>query len=325
MFYTRGQGLLKRRLRCRAWLLNSIATLMLTGLSAGMAWGQDAVPPAAEASAAADRPLPDIPALMHEVEAHQRAAEAVEKDYMYHSATTMAETDGHGGVKKLERREFDTFWVNGVQVRRLTSKDGRPVSGDELKKENERIDKEAAKARERREKADAAGKETDPRGDDVVTVSRILELGSFTHARRLQINGRDTIAVDYAGDPKAKTRNRMEDVIRDMVGTVWVDENDKILTQAEGRFLNAFKIGGGLLVNIQKGTSFHFEQRKVNGEVWLPARAEAQGSARAMLFFSFNGNVHVSYSEYRKFKATSTILPGVGKVEETPQAGGVAP
>jgi len=219
-------------------------------------------------------------------------------------------------VKKTSRREFDVFWVSGVPVRRVVSKDGRPVSADELKKENEHIDKEVAKAKERREKGDAAGKETDPRGHDEVTVSRILELGSFTNPRRVRINGRDTIAVDYAGDPKAKTRNRMEDVIRDMVGTVWVDEGDKTIARTEGRFLNAFKIGGGLLVNIQKGTSFSLEQTKVNGEVWLPARINAQGSARAMLFFSFNGDVHIVDSDYRKFKATSTILPGVGKVED---------
>ena len=295
--------------------------MLLLGLARAGVWAQDTtqIPAAAtEARENGSRPLPDIATLMHEVEAHQRSAEAVEKDYMYHSATMLTEMDGHGGVKKTERREFDVFWVNGVRVRRMVSKDGKPVSGDELAKENARIDKEAAKARERRDKADAQGKETDPRGDEVVTVSRILELGSFTNPRRLQINGRDTIAVDYAGDLKAKTRNRMEDVIRDMAGTVWVDEEDKMLTQTEGRFLNAFKIGGGLVADIEKGTSFHYEQRRVNGEVWLPSRFDAQGSARAMLFFSFHGRAQMVDSDYRKFKATSTILPGVGKVEEAP-------
>ena len=75
-------------------------------------------------------------------------------------------------------------WINGVPVRRLLKKDGKDLSPDELKKENERIDKEAAKARERRDKADADGKETDPRGHDEITVSRLLELGRFTNPRR---------------------------------------------------------------------------------------------------------------------------------------------
>lgn len=148
----------------------------------------------------------------------------------------------------------------------------------------------------------------------MITVSRLLELGSFTNARRVQWNGRDTIVVDFTGDPKAKTRSRMEDVIRALAGTAWVDENDHILVKAQGRFLNNFKVGGGLVVNIQKGTSFEMEQRKVNGEVWLPSTLEGHGTARALLFFSFNGSVRAVASDYRKFKATSTVLPGMSTV-----------
>jgi hypothetical protein len=266
-----------------------------------------------------ERPLPDIPALMQAVEVNQRKSEAIEKDYLYRSVQTEQETDGHGGVKKTETREYDVFWVNGVPVHRLTRKNGQELSPEEQKKESERIDKVSAKARERRAKADAKGTETGPRGEDLVTVSRLLELGSFTNARRVQLNGRDTIAVDYSGDPKAKTKNRFEEVIRDLAGTAWVDEQDRILVKAQGHFLNNFKVAGGMLVNIQKGTSFSMEQRKVNDEVWLPAVAEGTGAARMLLFFNFNGSLRAVDSDYRKFKATSTILPGMSTVEPEPE------
>lgn len=255
---------------------------------------------------------------MHEVEAHQRQDEAALKEYMYRSVETEEDSDGHGGTKKRTVRVYHVFWLQGVPVRRLLSKDGKELTPEELKKEDERIDKEVAKAKERREKNDAKGKQTSPRGDEEVTVSRMLELGSFSNGRRVSLGGRDTIAVDYVGDPKAKTRSRMEDVIRDLAGTVWVDEEDKRIVKLEGRFLNAFKIGAGLLVNIRKGTSFAMEQKKVNGEVWLPVRITAQGSGRAMLVFNFNGSVRVEDSEFRKFKGSATMLPGVGVVEDAP-------
>ena len=268
-----------------------------------------------------DPPLPDIPALMHSVETNQKISEAIEKDYLYHSVQPQQELDGHGGVKKTETKEYDIFWVNGVPVHRLVKKDGKELSEGERKKEEEQIDKEVAKAKEKRAKAEGKGAETDPHGNEMVTVSRLLELGSFTNARRVQLNGRDTIAIDFTGDPKAKTKNRFEDVIRDLVGTAWVDEQDRMLVKAQGHFVNSFKIGGGMVVNIQKGTSFSMEQRKVNNEVWLPAKVDGQGSARALLFFSFNGRVSAVESDYRKFKATSTILPGIRTVED----GAVAP
>ncbi len=267
-----------------------------------------------KATTSDDKPLPDIPTLMRDVEKNQRKSETIEKDYIYHSVTTQQEVDGQGHVKKTTANESDHYWIDGVPVRRLTKKNGRELSPDELAKENDRIDKRVAKARERRDKSDAQGKETDPTGNEEVTVSRLLELGAFTNPRRVQLNGRSTIAVDYAGDPKAKTRNRFEEVIRDMAGTAWVDEQDHVLARAEGRFVNAYKIGFGLVVDIKKDTHFAFEQTKVNGEVWLPARIDAQGGFRALLFDSFNGSYHVTESDYRKFRTSATILPGVTPV-----------
>jgi hypothetical protein len=259
--------------------------------------------------AADDKPLPDIVTMMHDVETNQRKAEAIEKDYIYRSVETQQELDSHGQIKKTTITESDHFWVNGVPVRRVVKKDGKPLSPDEIAKENERIDKITTKANEKREKANDQGKETDPRGNEEVTVSRLLELGAFTNPRRVSLNGRDTIAVDYTGDPKAKTRNRAEDVIRDLSGTVWVDEQDHMLTRVEGRFANAFKIGGGLIASIQKDTRFSMVQTKVNAEVWLPERLEGQGSFHAMLFFGFNGSGQIVNSDYRKFRTSSTLLP----------------
>ena len=268
------------------------------------------------APTATTRALPDVAELMHAVEANQRRDEAKLKDYIFRQTQTFDETDGRGGVKKREVRVYDVFWLQGVPVRRMVSKDGSPLSEQDLKKEDERIDKEVKAAREKREKQDDKGKQTDPRGNEEVTVSRILELGTFSNARRVQIAGREAIAADYAGDPKAKTRNRAEEMIRDLKGTVWVDEEDKELVRTEGHFLRSFKIGGGLLANIKEGTSFGMEQRKINAEVWLPIRLEGHGSARLLLFVNLNGSVQMVDEDFRKFKATSTLLPGVSAAED---------
>jgi hypothetical protein len=255
---------------------------------------------------------------MHDVEANQRKAEAVEKNYIFHSVETEQEVDGHGQIKKTKITEADHYWVNGVPVRRVVKRDGKPLSADEQAQEDKRIEKQSAKARERRAKADAAGKQTDPRGEEEITVSRLLELGSFTNPRRVELNGRASIAVDYAGDPQAKTRNRAEDVIRDLHGTAWVDERDRVLVRVEGHFVSAFKIGAGLIADIRKDTRFSMEQTKVNDEVWLPAKIEAQGDARMLLFFNFNGSINADFSDYRKFRATSTVLPGFTQVDTQP-------
>lgn len=296
-----------RSLRARGQEL-AFCLLLLCGR---FGWGQEQA-----GSAGVNRTLPDVPVLMRAVESNQHAAEALAKHYLYHSVLTVRESDKHGGAKRTEVSEYDVYWIGDVAVRRLVRKDGRDLTPEEEKKEEEHIEKEAAKARERRERAAAEGKETNSRGEEEVTVSRLLELGRFTSARRIELDGRPTIQVDFAGDPAAKTRNRFEEVIRDMEGTVWVDEQDKVLRRVEGQFVRPFKIGGGLVADIRQGTSFQFDQKKVNDEVWLPSTMEAVGAMRVLLLFHFDGSGSVVNSNYRRFRATSTILPGVGKVEE---------
>jgi hypothetical protein len=265
--------------------------------------------PQAAAAATLQAPLPDIPTLMRQVEINQRTSEDIQKTYLYHSVVTRTEVDSHGRDTKVLTTESDHFWLNGVPVERTLRRNGKDLTPDELAKEDQRIDKEAHKAHDRREKGDANGKETDPRGNDEITVSRFLSLGAFTNPRRIQLDGRSTIVVDYAGDPHAKAQNRAEDAVRDLAGTIWVDEQDKAIVRLEGRFAQPFKLGAGLFVDVKANTSFMLQQRKVNDEVWLPARVQAQGSARIFLFASFTGRVLVVNSGYRKFRTSSRVLP----------------
>lgn len=280
---------------------------------------------AAPLDAAADqKPLPDIVALMFQVEEKQRQSEAIAKTYLFRSVVTQQELDAHGQVKKTTTTEADHFWLNGVPVNRLVRRNGKDLTPAELAKEDERLEKEARKDRERRDKNQAAGKETDAQGHEEFTLSRFLALGTFTNPRRVELGGRPAIAVDYTGDPHARTRNRAEEAVREMAGTVWVDEQDAALARVEGRFVRAFKIGGGLIADVKKDTSFAFQQTKINGEIWLPAHLQAQGAIRALILFSFSGHVEVVDSEYRKFRATATILPEVTPVgpEGTPAPAG---
>jgi hypothetical protein len=257
-----------------------------------------------------DRPLPDIPTMMHQVEEHQKTSEALVKDYLYHSLAIQQSVDDHGSIKKTETYDVDVFYVAGARIEKLIRKNGKDLTADEQNKESQRIDKEIAKAKEKQ------GRSGDE--NDVVTVSRFLELGSFSNPRRVTMDGRDTIAVDFAGNPKAKTRNRLEGVIREISGTVWVDEQDRALRKIQGHFFYAFKVGGGLLADIKKDASFEAEWTTINGEVWLPAAASGYGSIRVLLLFNFHGSLRVTNSNYRKFKATSTILPVTGTEEPAP-------
>ncbi len=209
-------------------------------------------------------PLPDARGLLLDVERNEKRMEALRKDYTYHVHMVQEELHKDGGVKKAEVTDSESLTINGIRVNRVVARNSKPLTSDEQVKENERLDKEAAKAHDRRSKATEKGDETDDRGNPILSVTRVLELGTFSNERRENLNGRSVLVLDYAGDPQAKTRSAVESVMRDLVGTVWVDEADHVLVRSQGHFLNDFKIGGGLVADIHKGTHFAFDATRVS-------------------------------------------------------------
>ncbi len=265
-----------------------------------------------------EKPLPDIIALMREVEENERKSESIEKDYIFREDSVVNELKKDGSPKKSEERAYEIFWISGVRIARLVRKDGKDLSPDELKKENDRIDKEVAKAKEKRAEADSEGKETDSHGRDEVTLSRILELGSFSNPRRVLVAGRPTILLDYNGNPDAKSHNAAEAIFKVLTGLVAVDEQDQAVQHVEAHFTRDYKVGGGLVADVKAGTAFSATNNLINNEVWLPSHAEAQGRLHYLLFFSLNGDAHIQVSDYRKFKTATTILPGFQKAPDDP-------
>jgi hypothetical protein len=284
--------------RCRALFLC---------IASAASSAQQPTPPA-DATPPTTQPFPPTTQLLLDVERNQKASEAASKDYTYHVHIEQQELDRKGEIKKTDTTDSESLTIEGIRVDRAVARDGKPLSDKEVQKEGDRLDKEVAKAKEHREKLASEGKPTDARGDDLLTVSRILELGTFSNPRRVDLNGRPTIVLDYAGDPNAKTHNEFEKVFRDLVGTAWIDEQDHVLVRGQGHFLHDFKVGGGLVLNIHQGLSFDFTATHITDNIWLPAAVDAQGSGRFLLFDGINGRFHLVTSDYRKFHSKSTII-----------------
>jgi hypothetical protein len=83
------------------------------------------------AQQAGNPPLPDIRALMLEVQEHQKQLEKVRENYTYSSLQTTQDIDTNGQVKKTETQEGEDFFVNGHVIERTVKKDGKPLDDHE--------------------------------------------------------------------------------------------------------------------------------------------------------------------------------------------------
>jgi hypothetical protein len=127
--------------------------------------------------------------------------------------------------------------------------------------------------------------------------------------RHERYRGQDVLVFDFEGNPEYKAKKMTEKVVQQLAGVVWIDEKQHEVARLEAYFVKDFHFAGGLLANLQKGTSFIFEQAFVNNEVWLPIYEEAHVGVRVLMVKGIKVNEVTRYSDYQRFnvETLSTI------------------
>jgi hypothetical protein len=111
--------------------------------------------------------------------------------------------------------------------------------------------------------------------------------------------------VAFSLSPRRNVKPRRREG-RDMPhfsATAWVSESDFELVRLEVVAIHTVKmgLGVGLFARLDKGASLTSVRRKINGEVWLPATAVYEGSARLGLVRVIRQRGESEFSNYRKF------------------------
>jgi len=256
---------------------------------------------AAAFAQAAQAPLPDVTTLMKQVEDHQHQLDQIRENYTYHEVVITHEFDKNGNIKKNESEEDNIFFVNGHEIDRKIKKNGKELSADEQKKEQEHVEKDVEKATKT-----PPGQSLDK---NEVSVTRLLQIMKVSNPRREQMDNRSMIAFDFTGDPHAKTHGIAEDASKKLSGTLWIDENDRQVRRMVARFDDNFHLGFGLF-SVGKGSTFTFDQKLVNNELWLPTDAQAHVVAHAIGIIGWRGDVAVTDNDYQKFHADAAQQPG---------------
>jgi hypothetical protein len=271
------------------WLATSVLLVSLACLAPSTLGASD---PAA---------LPDAATMLREVEAHQKQLDKVREDYTFRSVETTRQLDSSGNTKKVETEEHEVFFVNGHRVQKLVRKDGKDLSPDQARKEQDRVNKEVLKISQPGYR--------DPDKDEI-TVSRLLQIVTFSRPRRVQLNGRDTIAFDFAGDPHAKTHGRDEEALKKVSGTIWIDEADREVSRMSATLDENYHVGFGLLASVAKGSNMVFDQALIRNEAWLPTAIALHLQARAFLVAGFRAEIDIRFDQYKKFQTDAVQQPG---------------
>jgi hypothetical protein len=254
-----------------------------------------------------DEPLPGIPALLKEVSDNQEEIEKLLEKYTYTAAITSREFNQHGTLKEKESETYELTFYRGHRIRRLVEKNGKPLSAEELAKEDRRIEKqireiekrETEKERKQREAAEKGKPESDD--ENRMTIADVLRASKLTNPRRERFRSREVIVFDFEPNPGYKPKKNVEKIMQKFSGAMWVDASARQVVRVEARLVDSFKLGGGMLASIKPGGGFLLEQDRINNEIWLPTYAEFNFSARLLLLAGLSLNQTIKYDNYKRF------------------------
>jgi len=218
----------------------------------------------------------------------------VRENYTFSSFVTTQDIDANGRVTQTKTEELEEFFVNAHPIGRTVKKNGQPLDGHAQKKETERVTKLV-------EKAEKMPRDQPLEGQSI-SVSRVLEIMDVRNPRRENFRGRPTIIFDFVGRKNARTHGLAEDASKKLQGTLWIDEADREVAHLEVSFNDNFRVAGGLLGTIEKGSNIRFDQAKENGEIWLPTGGEGSLQARILLVKGIRQHVTERDYDYKRFR-----------------------
>lgn len=250
-----------------------------------------------------------IQALIRQVAEKDMENDKRQRDYTYVERVVEHKLKGNGEVGSTETRTYDVLQIYNEPVRRLTSKDDKPLSPKDAAKEDEKIQKiidkrknESDSDREKRLR-----KEEKEREDDRRFVTEVADAYNFTLVGTEILDGRDTYVIDAEPRPGFEGKTREAWILPKFKFRVWIDRAEQQWVKLNAECIDTVSFGL-VLARIHKGSRILIDTTRVNDEVWLPRHVALRVDARVALLKNFNVEQDVTYTDYKKFHSATRIV-----------------
>jgi hypothetical protein len=235
---------------------------------------------------------------------------AIARNYTFLERSETRELDSDGHVKTRKILLYDVTLLEGSPYRRLVGKDDHPLSPEEERSEEKKLQASIAERRKEtpEQRARRIAEWEKKRQREREPLDEIPDGFDFRLAGEEQIDGRDVWVIDATPRPAYHARSSMAKLFPKFRGRLWIDKVDQQWVKTEAEAIDSISFGL-FVARLSKGARLEFEMTRVNGEVWLPKRFEARASAKLVLVKNFRVEAETSFSNYRKFQADSHVIP----------------
>jgi hypothetical protein len=231
------------------------------------------------------------------------------KDYTWQARSLEKHLDSHGKVQSTKREAWETLILDGEPYRRTLERDGKPLSPDEQRSEERKLDRETSRlsaespAQKQRRLEDNERR----RRREFAFLSEIPELFDLRFEGESVVDGRPVWIVSGAPRPGAKAKSSDAKMLLKVRGRMWIDKATYQWAKVEAETTDTIS-WGLFLARLNAGAKMTFEQTEVSSELWLPKRLLLTGSGRIGLIKRLSQDEEIEWSNYRKFSVDSKIV-----------------
>jgi hypothetical protein len=231
------------------------------------------------------------------------------KDYTYQERTEFRQYAKDGKLSGSRSETHEMLVLGQRPYERLIARDGRPLSENETRKEQAKLDREAAK-REHESAAQRAKHEKE-RSEERQFIREIPDAFTF------RLDGAEAVSNQPAwvieAEPKSGYRAVNSDarIFSKLRAKIWIEQATYHWVKLDAQALEPLLFGFGLL-RVASGGMLHFQQTRVNDEIWLPSSILVRAEARVALVKKVRAEFDIRYSGYQKFQSDSHIVTDHG-------------
>lgn len=265
---------------------------------------------------AQERPLPDFDTFAAQVKKHLATDEERQSSYTYVERRTEQKIDGAGKPTSSSVKVYEIYpgLPGQERYRRLIEENGSRIDpGTLARKDRDRqqdVDSYVKAQSSESQRHKTARELEQSRRRRSAAIEDLFRIYDIRMVRREPIDGHATILATL--DPKEGVRPQTDDgkIMRNFKARAWISESDYELVRIEIEAVHNLSFGLGLLARVHKGTVATFERRKVNNEVWLPAKVTWTASGRVLLLRRLRLRGISEFSQYKKFTVDTSATFG---------------
>ena len=204
-------------------------------------------------------------------------------------------------VEDREKREVrEIIETQYGDLSRLLYVNGRPLSEEEQRKEDQRIEMLASNLGEHRKQQQARNED----GDEARRLLKMLpDALLFTYRER---NGQ-LVKLSFKPNPGFKPPSREAHVFHEMEGEVWVDTAQNRLVQITGHLTHQVRFAGGLLGHLDRGGRFEVRQTEVAPGHWEVTTLNVDMKGRVLFFKTISVQQREYRSDFRRVPDNLTL------------------